>query len=205
MDHFFTHTRKPRGIGGKLMVTLMNLGHAPLARWGLKHLELKNGDHVLDVGCGGGANLRAMGRRFSGGQVVGLDYSPISVEKAARVNRRAIEAGHCLVRQGDVSALPFPSDSFDRVTAFETVYFWPDLPRAFAEILRVLKPGGTFLICNECDGSDPRQEKWCSIIGQMKIYTADELNALLQTAGFQQIQNDGVPNRKWFCVTAKKP
>ena len=37
----------------------------------------------------------------------------------------------------------------DRVTAFETVYFWPELAQNFREVYRVLKPGGVFFICNE--------------------------------------------------------
>ena len=40
----------------------------------------------------------------------------------------------------------------DAVTAFETVYFCPDLPQCFREVYRVLKPGGTLLICNEANG-----------------------------------------------------
>ncbi|MGO5115876.1 hypothetical protein ACTQ33_12755 [Candidatus Avoscillospira sp. LCP25S3_F1] len=48
MSSFFEHTRKPRGLGGKLMVTLMNAGHRPLARWGLSHLQLVDHSTVLD-------------------------------------------------------------------------------------------------------------------------------------------------------------
>ena len=51
-----------------------------------------------------------------------------------------------------MAKLPFEDARFDAVTAFETVYFWPDPARCFREIWRVLKPGGTFLICNECGG-----------------------------------------------------
>ena len=52
---FFENTRKPAGFGGKLMVVMMNLGHSPVARWGLRFLELAPDDKVLDCGCGGGA------------------------------------------------------------------------------------------------------------------------------------------------------
>ena len=56
---FFENTRKPAGFGGKLMVVMMNLGHSPVAQWGLQFLELAPDDKVLDCGCGGGANIRA--------------------------------------------------------------------------------------------------------------------------------------------------
>ena len=54
---FFENTRKPAGFGGKLMVVMMNLGHSPVARWGLRFLELAPDDKVLDCGCGGGADI----------------------------------------------------------------------------------------------------------------------------------------------------
>jgi len=48
-----------------------------------------------------------------------------------------------------VSALPFPDRTFDVVTAVETRYYWPDLQANVQEILRVLKPGGTFALIAE--------------------------------------------------------
>ena len=64
----------------------------------------------------------------------------------------------------------FADDWFDAVTAFETIYFWPDLPQCFREVYRVLKPSGTFLICNESNGDTDKDEKWTEIIGGMIIY-----------------------------------
>ena len=74
----------------------------------------------------------------------GIDYSAVSVEKARKVNAGAIAAGRCTVQQASVAELPFEAEQFDVVTAFETVYFWPDLAQNFREVYRVLKPGGTF-------------------------------------------------------------
>ena len=48
---FFENTRKPVGLGGKIMVTMMNLGHSAVARWGLRFLELTLDAKVLDCGC----------------------------------------------------------------------------------------------------------------------------------------------------------
>lgn len=199
---FFENTRKPTGIGGKLMVNLMNLCHAPLADWGMKCLPLSSNAKVLDCGCGGGANIRKLLKKCPQGVVKGVDYSPVSVEKARRLNEAAIGEGRCVVCPGSVEDILFASGWFDAVTAFETVYFWPDLPQCFREVHRVLKPGGTFLICNEC-GDAASGGKWEKRIGGMTVYTGTQLKAFLEQAGFRHVQT--YTNRMgWLCVTGQK-
>ena len=200
---FLENTRKPSGLGGRLMVSMMNLGHRPLADWGFRFLEVPADGAVLDCGCGGGANIARLLKRCPGGTVKGVDYSVVSVEKSREVNQKAIREGRCAVLQGSVADLIFAAGQFDAVTAFETVYFWPDLPQSFREVARVLKPGGTFLICNECGGGNAKDEKWTEKIGGMTIYKDTELKALLEQAGFHgvQIRKNG---QGWLCITARK-
>ncbi len=174
---FFENTRKPVGLGGKIMVAMMNLGHSPVARWGLQFLNAAPDARVLDCGCGGGANMKRLLKKCPQGIVKGIDYSPVSVEKSKKVNETAIAEGRCTVLQGSVADMMFADNWFDAVTAFETVYFWPDLPRFFREVYRVLKPGGTFLICNESNGDTDKDKKWTEIIGGMTIYKDVELSA----------------------------
>ena len=199
---FFENTRKPIGLGGKIMVTMMNLGHSPVARWGLRFLELTPDAKVLDCGCGGGANIKRLLKKCPQGVVKGIDYSPVSVEKSKRVNEAAVTKGRCDVLRASVTELPFESEQFDAVTAFETVYFWPDLPQCFREVWRVLKSGGTFLICNESNGDTDKDEKWTEIIGGMTIYKDIELKSCLEQAGFFDVQIH--KKKTWLCVTARK-
>ena len=200
---FFDNTRKPTGVGGKIMVSMMNFGHRALADWGLRLLPLKVSAKVLDCGCGGGANLRKLLNKYPQGSVTGIDYSPVSVEKSRKLNAKAIGEGRCRVFEGSVAELPFSETQFDAVTAFETVYFWPDLPHCFQEVWRVLKPGGTFLICNEANGEAARDNKWTEIIAGMTIYNDVELQAALEQVGFHDIQihKNG---KGWLCVTGQK-
>ena len=167
---FFENTRRPQGLGGKLMVSMMNVGHRALAKWGLQFLNVPADAQILDCGCGGGANLKTLLQMCPDGAAVGVDYSPVSVEKARKVNRKAIECGRCAVTQGSVAELPFAALRFDLATAFETVYFWPDLPQCFREVFRVLRPGGVFFICNECSGENEKDDRWTEIIEGMTVY-----------------------------------
>ena len=187
---FFSNCGKPQGTMGKVVVAMMNRGHAGIAAWGFSHLDLQGNEQVLDCGCGGGANVAVFLRMVDEGHVTGLDYSPVSVEKARAVNRAAIDAGRCEIVQGNVQELPFGDGQFDVVTAFETVYFWPEIACCFAEVHRVLTSGGVFMITNETTGKTGAHEKWQKLVDGMSVYTGEELEALLIGAGFARVEVD---------------
>lgn len=201
---FFENTRKPVGLGGKIMVAMMNLGHSPVARWGLQFLNAAPDAKMLDCGCGGGANLRKLLKRCPNGTVIGIDYSSVSVEKSKRLNAKAISEGRCCVLEASVTALPFEDNKFDVVTAFETVYFWPGLADCFREVYRVTKTGGIFLICNEVTGDTDKNDKWTQIISDMTIYRDVQLKTALEEAGFTDIQIHKNAHQDWLCVTGQK-
>jgi len=199
----FGNTRKPEGFFGKLMVSGMNGGsHAALAIWGLSDFPIDKDARALDIGCGGGANIRRLLTKCQ--HVTGIDYSPVSVAKSSKVNAKAIEEGRCKVLEGNVADLPFEEGSFDVVTAFETIYFWPDIENSYRQVLRVLKPGGRFLIVNESDGEDPSYRKWEDIIDGMHTYTAAEIETNLKNAGFSSVQVRREPKKNCLKVVATK-
>ena len=205
LSKIFSNTRKPEGFFGRMMVNGMNGGgHARLAEWGLSHLTLTDDANVLDVGCGGGANVARLLKRCPQGTVTGIDYSPVSVKKSTEVNAAAITAGRCRVLEGNASALPFDDNSFDIVTAFETVYFWPDIEECFRGVRRILKEGGRFAIVNEDDGLTGNNEKWEKMIDGMHTYTPDELRMHLTAAGFRDIDVKIDDQHHWLTVMATK-
>ena len=186
------------------MIGGMNGGHAKLADWGMGHLSDLAPDAIIELGCGGGRNANALLKRYPDAKLKAVDYSALSVEKTKAYNRELIGAGRCAVLQGDVKALPFADGSFDLATAFETVYFWPGLETCFAEVCRILKPGGTFLICNESDGTDETGLKFEKIIDGMKCHTVEELSSALKAAGFSSTTVDHFANKPWITVLARK-
>lgn len=181
----FDNMRKPKGKLGQIQLKSMNKEHTPVALWGLKHLDIKSDDIVLDVGCGGGININRIAK--SAKKVYGVDYSKESVKVSKDVNRQEIYDGKVEVLQGDVQSLPFEDESFDIVTAFETVYFWPNIEKCFGEVKRVLKPGGIFLIGTESNGSDNIAMKISEKFVNMTVYNDEELTQFLQNNDYSQI------------------
>lgn len=197
INDYLQNMRKPTGLLGKVAVVSMNIGHIPVSWYGLLHLKFHGQQNILDIGCGGGANIRRMlALTQSNTHVDGVDHSPECVEMSTRKNRREIERGRCSISLGDVSALDIPDESYDIATAFETVYFWPDLDKAFSEVYRILKPGGVFLVCNETDGTGKQEEKFAKIIEGMTNHTADEVKQVMEAAGFKDIQINVNPAHK---------
>ena len=201
---FVNQTRKPEGVLGKLMVNEMNGGHAKLADWGMSYLPNITPDDIVDLGCGGGRNAGELANRYQNAHVIAIDYSPVSVKKASSHNRKWIEGGRMLVKQGDVSHLHLPSGKTDLATAFETIYFWPGLKACFSEVCRVLKPGGVFLIVNESDGEDAASQKFEKIIDGMKTYTKEQIEEALTAAGFTKVRCDRHTSHPWLTVVAEK-
>lgn len=134
--------RHARGPLGRLIASVMvneTWRHNIRA---IEALDIDASDHILDVGCGPGRSLAEMAALAPKGRIIGLDPSPLMV-KIARSKTRALFAEHRLdVVVGSVARLPFADASFDRILCVHVVYFWHDLPMAFRELARVLKPGG---------------------------------------------------------------
>lgn len=200
-DPFLQNAARPTGADGEAILERMNTSHARMAAWGFSHIHPAANAHALDVGCGGGMNLATLLKLCPQGYATGIDYSATSIAVSTRTNATAIAAGRCRVLQADVSTLPFPDASFDLATAFETLYFWPDPIRGLEEIRRVLRPGGSILICHEADGSRPGDKLWPLKIPGMRVYSAEQLHHLLAAAGFTRITTDLGPQQGWVVAT----
>ena len=192
------HLGRPEGLTGRLMMAGMNQKYAPVSRWGLSHLQLRSDMRVLDVGCGGGGNLKRLAALCPAGQVTGIDISVDCVKRSQQVvagNRR------CEVQLASVENIPCPADSFDAVTAVEAHYYWPCAYRALREIRRVLRPGGTAMAA--CCHSDP-EGLFGRLGSALQVCTPAKLEETFLQAGFTDVTVD-TTHGSWVCVTGKKP
>ena len=106
--------------------------------------DLKGDETVLDLACGTGDITFEVARRIDRGRGIGLDITQGMLDIAER-KRRMSQLDHVSFHRADILSMPFPDESFDRVTGGYALRNVPDLSAALAEIKRVLKPGGRLL------------------------------------------------------------
>ena len=186
LEKKITQCRKPHGEEGIQTIENMNENHKPISEFAFKCIEVGKDDKILDIGCGGGVNIEKF-LKLTTNIVDGLDYSEVSVLESIKRNQKAVDSGRCRVMHADVSNMPIEEMTYDLVSAFETIYFWPDIENTFKKVFKIIKANGQFLIAQGTDGNHPDDEKWLSTVEGMKVYTADKLKRYLLNAGFSSV------------------
>ena len=155
-------------------------------------LGIGGGTKVIDVGCGAGRHSYEAYRR--GADVIAFDQNAEELAEVDTMLQAMGQAGEApksakaQVVVGDALALPYPDGTFDVVIASEILEHVPDDETAIAELVRVLRPGGSLAV------TVPRwlPEKICWLLsdsyhanegGHIRIYQADELQAKVEACG----------------------
>jgi ubiquinone/menaquinone biosynthesis C-methylase UbiE len=128
---------------------LASLSERAAGLQGLTLLRPREGETVLEVGCGPGFALADLAHAAgTSGRVRGLDLSPRMVALARRRLAQANSGPTSRVDQGDIRSMPFPSTSFDACFVSFTLELLsaPDMVRALAECKRVLRPDGRLVV-----------------------------------------------------------
>ena len=130
---------------------------------------------IVDVGCGTGELVLAISARVRDARIVGLDSSPSMLLWA---NRHATPDGRLHFITGDAAVMPFADESVDMVVSTLSLHHWQEPAGVFAEIGRVLRPGGVALIY------DPR----------LVTFTDSEMAEIAVNAGLEpsDINREGV-------------
>lgn len=166
----------------------------------LEMLQPKPGEHILDVGVGPGLLAHDLARMVGeSGRLVGLDSAPAML-KMARTRLAAMPWAECV--EGGAEKLPFADAAFDAVVSTQVYEYVADMPKALAELYRVVKPGGRVLILD----TDWRSIVWHSsdearmgrVLACWDDHLADphlpsRLGALFRRAGFNVARAEIVP------------
>jgi ubiquinone/menaquinone biosynthesis C-methylase UbiE len=172
------------------------------ARETMRRLELRPGDRVLDVGCGTGILLGAIGDAFAEARLSGIDASP---EMLGVARRRLGERAE--LRQGWAHELPWGDASFDLVVCSSVLHYLRGPETALAEMRRVVRTDGgvvitdwsnDYLTCRALDFLLRRFNR-----AHHRVYRRRQLRDMLRSSGFAKVRVDRYKiNWRWGMMTA---
>jgi arsenite methyltransferase len=158
----------------------------------LRFLALKAGETVVDLGSGAGVDAFLAAREVGPtGRVIGVDMTPAMLDKA-RANVAKAGVSNVEFREGRLEALPVDTGSVDAVTSNCVINLVPDKGKVFAEVARVLKPGGRLVISDIIlDGALPdavAKDVYAYVGCVSGAMLRDEYFGLLRRAGFAGVE-----------------
>lgn len=156
----------------------------------LTHVQVRDGETVLDLGSGGGVDVfRASKLVGDRGRVIGLDATPEMIFRA-RETAKKYDYKNVEFRLGEIEHMPIKSNSVDLAISNCVLNLVPDKKLAFNEIYRVLKPDGRICVSDMVATQEARKvinpEEWAACIAG--AVTFDEYRSILEKAGFVNIE-----------------
>ncbi|RZK65392.1 MAG: class I SAM-dependent methyltransferase [Pedobacter sp.] len=179
--------RQPEGEHGIKTGEMMNVSNIEMTNSAIDALNLCDEETVLEIGHGNGGHIANLLSKALDLKYVGADISETIITEAKRINTDFI--GQVDFKLTNGISLPFSDAQFDKIFSVNTIYFWENPAAYLLDIKRVLKPGGSFLLCF---ADKSFMEKLPFTKYGFILYDLDAIIALLQEAGF----NIGVSIKK---------
>lgn len=168
----------------------MERGHRPVGEQAIARMRVEANSRVLDVGCGSGWATRLLADYAFDGRVTGIDISDEMVELA-----RESSASYKNVDFEVASAeqLPFETSEFTRAFSMESLYYYRNIPKALAEIHRVMKPGGLFVAVVDLYWENEPTHQWIDTLKvSVELLGIDDYRSLFRDAGFVNIRDERI-------------
>lgn len=169
----------PSGLVGRIFGRAMEGATQAANDVAVEALDLREPRTILEIGFGQGRTVARLAA--DGHTVYGVDPSATMVRQAAARNRAACRAGRVTLHIGDGITMPFPDASVDSAITVHTLYFMADPATTIADIARVLRPAGTFVVA--CRTSDTKPPVWMDP-DVYRFRSAADITTLLHNAGF---------------------
>jgi ubiquinone/menaquinone biosynthesis C-methylase UbiE len=174
--------RRPSSLSGRVTGGLMALLNARTNALAIAALSpRRDGETLLELGCGPGRALQALLRVARRSRVIGIDWSDVMLAQSAHRNRLAVATGDLELIGGDFAKLPLIDAIADAILAVNVVYFMAN-SAALGEARRVLRPGGR-MVLYATHGSIMRRWPFAAP-DTHRLFDHKRLRALLVDAGF---------------------
>ena len=171
-------------------------------------LDVSDGNHVVDVGCGMGGPARHLSS-LTGCRVSAIDLTPEFIGVAQALNTRLGMEEQVDFQVASALELPFDDARFDAAWTLHMSMNVEDKPRMYAEIFRVLKPGGRFALYDPIAGAVDAPNypaPWARVPETSFLLTAAAMQATIEAAGFETMQFDelNAAAMAWFTELDRK-
>lgn len=178
--------RKPNGFIGRVLIArMLNWSNTEMNKVTLSALDLKDADHILEVGFGGGALLTAMAKYNAEVTLHGADFSPDMVKLCKKKMSKLISEGRLHLDCASVENLPYQAETFSKICSVNSIYFWEDCAAVIRELKRVLQQNGMLIITL---GDKTLMSKQTVTEHGFKLYTALDVQQIMEAEGFSDIQ-----------------
>jgi len=188
----------------------MEKHHLYITEEAIRHMELRAGERILDLGCGTGWATRLLARLVGEGlegfgQVVGLD---ISDEMIRQARKQSPEFENIMFIQGSSDRIPWEENFFEKVLSVESFYYYPDQDRTLAELFRVMAPNGHMFLLINLYRDNHYSLRWVDELKvPVRVRSEAEYVQLLKAHAFEDVEAFRIPDEtptpneysgKWF-------
>lgn len=181
--------RQPCGSKAEKFGLLMNKANEKLYKNIVEILELQDNNFILEIGFGNGRFFNKFFKKNNNIKVAGVDFSEPMVKYARNFNEELIDNDKLELYYCSSNAMPFESNTFDKIFCINLIYFWNNPYENLLEIFRVLKPGGKFYTCfrpKEVLAKLPYTRYWD------KLYNEDEWQNIIEKCNFEYFNKIGI-------------
>ena len=185
----------PRGIGGRIVMAVMNRQNAQMYEATERLLRPRNDDTILDIGYGNGIMLERIAHACDC-RLIGTDIS----EDALEIAKRRLVGTNVEFLRCPVDDMPLEDATVDKALTINTLYFWEDLTSGFEEIARVLKPEGIFIGTHYTNRA---LESYSHTQFGYRMRTEQEVVSAAEIAGFT-VQIQPVMGGRAYCVVGRR-
>jgi len=188
----------------------MEKHHLYITEQAIRHMELREGERVLDLGCGTGWATRLLARLVGEGpegfgQVVGLD---ISDEMIRQARKQSADFENIMFVCGAAGRIPWEENFFEKVLSVESFYYYPDQDRTLAELFRVMAPNGRMFLLINLYRDNHYSLRWVEELKvAVQVRSEAEYVQLLRAHAFEDVEAFRIPDEtatpeeysgKWF-------
>ncbi|EAD2053114.1 class I SAM-dependent methyltransferase [Listeria monocytogenes serotype 1/2a] len=193
INYLSEQAANPRGIIGEITTKIWSSYFEDLSKWTISNTEMGDATNILDIGYGGGSNVKNLVELNKNVTIYGVDISKESYKTATNLNKKAINNGKVKLSIQDVALMNYPADFFDIVYAIQTHMYWDNPRKGFEEIYRVMSNEAVFILSSEKDKIEYHMDKY---------KTTASLTALLKEIGFREVVEKEKGN--WVLYTVRK-